>query len=268
MAEQMFSQSQLQALADALGETTGGLTGSEIAHLLATCRMQDPSPSLSKRHRLYNAFAVRQNKAQNRRAILEFIRQAMKPELYARTPERYEPLRTIVNRALSFVGLAVTASGELQTAVVARTLTEAQTRAEELRTDLHLRGVHNDVLQFCREELLVDNYFHAVLEAMKSVADKIRSRTGLSDDGNTLVERAFSGDRPLLAINTLKSESERSEQRGFATLVKGAFGMFRNPTAHAPRIHWVMNKTDAEDLLSLASLIHRRLDKANMPPRS
>jgi len=45
-------------------------------------------------------------------------------------------------------------------------------------------------------------------------------------------------------------------------LVKGTFGMFRNTTAHEARILWAMDKVDAEDLLSLASLIHRRLDSA------
>lgn len=40
-----------------------------------------------------------------------------------------------------------------------------------------------------------------------------------------------------------------------------------NPTAHAPRIHWALDKADAEDLLTLVSLIHRRLDAARVPPR-
>ncbi|WP_245518726.1 MULTISPECIES: TIGR02391 family protein [unclassified Mesorhizobium] len=44
--------------------------------------------------------------------------------------------------------------------------------------------------------------------------------------------------------------------------------MFRNPMAHEARINWAMSKEDAEDLLSLVSLIHRRLDAASMPPRS
>jgi uncharacterized protein (TIGR02391 family) len=66
----------------------------------------------------------------------------------------------------------------------------------------------------------------------------------------------------MLAINPLKSDSERSEQRGFANLIKGIFGMFRNPTAHAARIDWTMEKRDAEDLLSVVSLIHRRIDGA------
>ena len=71
----------------------------------------------------------------------------------------------------------------------------------------------------------------------------------------------------MLAINSLKSESERSEQKGFLNLVKGTYGMFRNTTAHDARIHWNVSKDDAEDLLSLVSLIHRRLDAATMPPR-
>jgi uncharacterized protein (TIGR02391 family) len=77
----------------------------------------------------------------------------------------------------------------------------------------------------------------------------------------------LSGDPPLLAINPRLTASERSEQSGFANLVRGTFGMFRNPTAHEARIHWAMTKDDAEDLLTIVSLIHRRLDKAHMPAR-
>jgi uncharacterized protein (TIGR02391 family) len=77
-----------------------------------------------------------------------------------------------------------------------------------------------------------------------------------------LVDAALCGSAPLLAINALATESQRSEQSGFANLIKGTFGMFRNPSAHEARILWAMSKDDAEDLLSLASLIHRRLDAA------
>ncbi len=71
----------------------------------------------------------------------------------------------------------------------------------------------------------------------------------------------------MLAINPLKTDSERSEQKGFVNLLRGTFGMFRNTTAHEARINWPIAKDDAEDLLSLLSLIHRRLDKTHMPPR-
>jgi uncharacterized protein (TIGR02391 family) len=264
----MFSQSQLTAIADALADTSEGLSGSEIAHLLTTCKMSDPSPGITKRRRLYNAFVESQNSRQDRKAILAFIRHSMKPELYARNPERFEPMRTNLNRALAFASLSVDASGTLSSGDKATTLAEAERRAQDLRADLVKRGVHPDVLQFCKAELIVDNYFHAVQEATKSIAAKLRARTGLTDDGGTLVDRSLGGDLPMLAINALKSESEKSEQRGFVNLLKGTFGMFRNPTAHEARILWNMDKADAEDLLSLASLVHRRLDKATMPPRA
>lgn len=188
----------------------------------------------------------------------------MKLARYGREPHRYEPIRARLNLALAFAGLVVDESGELKSADVAQTLPEAQRRARNLRAHLEGRGVHPDVLKFCRAELLADNYFHAVQEAVRSVADKMRSQTGLPDNGATLVDRILAGSPSMLAINPLSTASQRSEQRGFANLVRGAFGMFRNPTAHGARIHWAMSKEDAEDLLTTVSLIHRRLDAAHI----
>lgn len=262
-----FSQSQVEAIAAALGDTGDGLTGSEIGHLLAVVKMTDPGGDLTKRHRLHNAFVASQNARGDRVAILAFMRHAMKPDRYLAAPGRFEPLRARLNAALVFAGLACDAAGKLCNVERVSTLPEAERRARDLRADLEARKVHPDVLRFCRSELLVDNYFHATLEAVKSIADKLRTRTGLDDDGATLIDRAFSGDAPMLAINPLASKSERDEQRGFANLLKGVFGMFRNPTAHEARINWVMDQSDAEDLLTLASLKHRRLDAAHMPPR-
>lgn len=262
-----FSREELEAIASALGDTEFGLTGSEMADLLAASRMKDPSPTMTKRHRLFNAFVESQNAKQNRANILAFIRKAMKPQRFLRHQHRFEPLRANLNEALSFSGLCVHASGELASADKTATIGEATRRAKELRADLQSRGTHPDVLKFCREELLADNYFHAVLEAVKSVAEKLRTRTGLTDDGATLIDRVLGGSPPMLAINSLSTESEKSEQKGFANLVRGTFGMFRNTTAHAPRLTWKMTKDDAEDLLTIVSLIHRRLDSATRPPR-
>ncbi|MDX8510185.1 hypothetical protein [Mesorhizobium captivum] len=78
-----FTQSQLQAIADALGETADGLTGSEIGHLLATVKIADTGSPMTKRHRSYNAFANDQNKRGARTHIIAFIRKAMKQERFA-----------------------------------------------------------------------------------------------------------------------------------------------------------------------------------------
>ena len=260
--EKTFSQSELEAIAAALADTSEGLTGTEIGHILAALTMADPTPEMTKWKRLHNAFVERQNHSHNRRAIVQFIREAMKPERYAKQPERFEAMRFNLNRALAFSGIAISAAGHLSAVTRAETLTEAARRADELRADLTRRGVHADVLRFCRAELVADNYFHAVLEATKSIADKLRTKSGLTEDGAKLVDATLGGSAPHVAINDLLTDSHRSEQGGFANLVKGTFGMFRNPTAHEARVLWAMSKEDAEDLLSLASLIHRRLDQA------
>jgi hypothetical protein len=100
-----FTQPQIRAIADALGDTSDGLTGSEIAELLTICSTADVDPALTKRHRLYNAFVNDQNQRQNRRHILGFIRHVMKPARFVRCRERFEPMRTLLNQALSFGGL-------------------------------------------------------------------------------------------------------------------------------------------------------------------
>jgi uncharacterized protein (TIGR02391 family) len=117
-------------------------------------------------------------------------------------------------------------------------------------------------------ELLQDNYFHCVLEATKSVAQKIRDKTGIEGDGATLVDQAFSIETALIALNTIQTESEQSEQKGFANLLKGIFGTFRNVLAHAPKISWAVNRIDAMDALTILSYIHRRLDEATVVPPS
>ncbi|MCV6575116.1 MAG: TIGR02391 family protein [Cohaesibacter sp.] len=262
MMTKLFSQDQLEAIAGALGDTEDGLTNSEIAYLFQTSKMADPGPN-TKRHRIYNAFVQSQNTKQSRANILAFIRQSMKPAKYIKNPERYELMRANLNKALVFAGLVVNEQGELSATSRAKTLSEAELRAKDLRHDLELRSVHPDVLKFCKAELLANDYFHAVHESVKSIASKIRDKTGLVDDGASLIDKALNGKSPLLAINSLNTVSEKSEQSGFANLIRGTFGMFRNTTAHEARIHWPMDKKDAEDILTIVSMIHRRLDTAH-----
>ncbi|MEI8146164.1 MAG: hypothetical protein WCH83_11935 [Alphaproteobacteria bacterium] len=112
----LFTRARIEAIADAFGHTEEGLTGSEIGGLLESIGANDPSATLTKRIRLFNAFVKQQNHDQNRTAILVFICKAMKPERFLRDPHRYEPLRTRLNAALSFEGLAVKADGTLEAA--------------------------------------------------------------------------------------------------------------------------------------------------------
>lgn len=192
---------------------------------------------------------------------------ACDPARFIGNQEGHEDYRVGVNRALSMIGKAVGPDGKTIEVKTARTVSEAQLRAAELRETMSGRGSHPDVIRFCRAELIQDNYFHAVLEAVKSMAQKIRDKTQLDGDGADLVTRAFGTSEPLWVINDYRNEGHKKEQTGFCNLLIGIFGMFRNPLAHEPKIYWEMKREDAEDLLSMLSLIHRRIDSAYMRPR-
>ena len=107
-----------------------------------------------------------------------------------------------------------------------------------------------------------------LLEASKSVAQKIRDRTGLTGDAATLVDAAFTTktNMPPLAFNRLEDSNELSERRGLATMLKGFFMTFRNPTAHSPKVSWAVHEAEALDMLAQASMFHRRLDDATVTP--
>jgi uncharacterized protein (TIGR02391 family) len=261
-----LEETRLQAICTVIGDTAEGLTGSQIWQLLGRCGIDDPSPGITKRDRLFDALRAKQERDGCANNVLAFVETALDPVRFIGNAAGFAAFRDRLNEALAFSGFHLGEDGKLHAVSQARTLDEAQERAGRLRSELTRRKVHPDVLQFCRAELLQNNYFHAVFEATKSVAEKIRQRTGLTSDGADLVDKAFAVGAPLLAINTLRTETEQSEQKGFGNLVKGMFGTFRNVTAHAPKITWSIGEQDALDLLSLVSYIHRRIDAAaNVP---
>lgn len=270
MAIPTFEATKLQAICDVLGDTEHGLTGGEIGRALAAVGIEDPLAGATKRHRIFEALAARQQRDRCGNNVVAFIQTALDPVSYARDTSKFHERRERLNQVMVFDGLRVGENGKVTKTAAVSTLGESQERAGRLRAALERRGqVHPDVMRACRAELLTENCFHAVLEATKSLAQKIRDRTGLTCDGAALVDEAFGfrGQVPYLALNSLTTETEQSEQSGFMNLLKGIFGHFRNPTAHAPRISWRVPETDALDLLVFVSYLQRRLDAAVRTPR-
>lgn len=257
-----FNAQQLEAACKVLAETERGLTGSEIGYLLQDCQIEDVSPEMNKWKRLFNALVKVQNIHQVGNHLIMFINRALNPVSYARDQVKFDWRKDELNVVLSFSGFYIREDGKVIRASKETTLKGAQARAGALRATLESRGVHPEILNYCRAELVEENYFHAVLEAIKGVAERIRNLSGLTTDGAELVNIAFSVKVPILALNSLKTETEISEQKGFGNILVGLFGAVRNPTAHAPKITWPMTEQDALDILSLISFVHRRLDGA------
>jgi uncharacterized protein (TIGR02391 family) len=272
-----LDESIVRSLADVLGRTEGGLTNKQIDELLAAARIPDPTPpsppgtfvAISKRDRLYNALSARQRGDQCSNAILAFVAKALSPVRFHDSPGAFDPLRTEINVPLAFAGYYVDEAGKLRPKSRAETLSEARRRAMRLRNKIVDRGAHPRLLRYCVSEIDDDNYFHAVLEASKSLADEIRHRTGCTEDGVPLIDTVFEvGKRghPLLALTNMSTATERSRQIGLANSLRGVFGSLRNPGAHEPRIKSTMTEQDAVDELCHMSYLHRRLDECHEVP--
>lgn len=259
----------VEMVADVLGATDTGLTAAEIGQLLAATNVPDPYPSDTKRHRLREALLARQAKDQASNCIIRFIAEAMAPVRYTAKPGLFTARQDALNEVLVHVGLRVNDQGKIVRGVSVSTLSEAAKHASALRTELRRRGTHQQVLDYCTDEILAKNAFHASLEATKSVADRLRKMTGHHLDGNRLVDAVLTAGQngtPSVAINAHRTPSELDEQKGFANIVRGLFSMYRNPVAHDPRINRKVTDDDLLEVLTTVSMIHRRLDTASVTP--
>lgn len=251
-----FPEGQVEALAKVLGDCG---SGTDISRVLTDRGFVDASGESTKWRRLYAIFLASQRQHHCANRVLDFIQAFLTPARFVGRSEEFEARRSELNSILGFAGLEYGKDGQFRGIEAIRTLAEAEARVRTIRAKFQGRRIHSEVLKYCRAELLHDNYFHAVFEAAKGLAQRIREVSGTHGDGAALVDHVFSIERPLLAFNSLQTETERSEHKGFAALLKGCFAAVRNPLAHEPKILW-QGEDDAADYMSLISLLHRKLD--------
>jgi uncharacterized protein (TIGR02391 family) len=184
------------------------------------------------------------------------------PSRYVNKKEKYDLFRNHINQQLAFVGFLIREDGNLKKIDKASTISDVQIKADNLKHEIEKRNGHKELIKYCKSELLANNYFHAVFEANKGLFARIRELSGLTSDGNSLIEETFS-QNPVLIINNYTTQSEKDEHKGFCNLLKGLCGMFRNPESHEPKVSWVVSEQDALEILGMISYCHRRLDNAH-----
>lgn len=257
-----LDEAVVTSLAKALGEA---ITGRELTSILDAQGLSDGSDESTKWKRIQWVMTQSQKRTGSANESLALTVAILNPARFVGRPDEHTELRANTNEALSFAGLSVGDDGVLRSVRAATTLSEAEDRARRIRAKFKDRRLHPELLRYCEPELLQENYFHAVFEATKGLAQRVRDRSGTDGDGAVLIDRVFGGESPLLAFNTLQTETERSQHRGFAAMLKGCFAGIRNPTAHVPKILWE-DEDDAADYLTFISLLHRGLDKCvNVP---
>ncbi len=256
-----FPRAVMKGISQILGDTKTGLSGTEIQNLLAQVQIVDIEPAITKWKRIFSAFANYQNKSQCSNAILNFIKEALSPAKFVNNQIEFEEKRSLINQQLHFVGYRYNENGTINEITQAKTISEAQLKADNLKSKLELRETHFEIFKYCKAELISNNYFHSVFEANKGLFQRIRELSSYSEDGNRLIEYVFSSN-PVLIINNFQTKSEKDEHTGFCNLLKGLCGMFRNTEAHEPKISWNISEQDALEILAMISYCHRRLDNA------
>ncbi|MCL5801428.1 MAG: TIGR02391 family protein [Gammaproteobacteria bacterium] len=183
--------------------------------------LEDNSGESTKWRRLYWVFFASQQQYGCANRIIDFIQAFLIPARFVGRNEEFEAHRERLNTILAFSGLEYLPNGRFRRCEMAQTLDEAEERARTIQAKFQGRRLHSEMLKYCRAELMQDNYFHAVFEATKGLAQRIRDLSGIQADGAVLVDRVFSIDQPVLAINSLRTETEKTEHKGFAALLKG-----------------------------------------------
>ncbi|MDA3948105.1 MAG: TIGR02391 family protein [Spirochaeta sp.] len=259
-----FDPGTVEAVAKVLGEAG---TGTDISRYFEANNMIDDSGESTKWRRINSVFLISQATTRSANQILAFIRSYLVPARFVGKRDEFEHHRGELNAVLILHGLEYGKDAQFRHTTQARTLDEAEARAQGVRNKLAPRNTHPEVYKYCQPELMQENYFHAVFEACKGLFQRIRDLSGIEADGTNLIDRVFSVEKPFLAFNTLQTETEKSEHKGFAQLLKGCSAAIRNPLAHGPKILW-QGENDAADYLTLISMLHRKLDQCVKVPQS
>lgn len=260
MAVKSFDHTTLKNIAEVVSVI---LSHTEITQELQLAGIKESNQGTNKKDRLFYAMKDRQQQDACGNNILAFVKKVIDPRRYINNEIEFEQHRCNLNSKLLFEGIEMNKYGEFATVDKARTITEARERSQKIKQKIHGIGVHPDALKFCEVEYLQENYFHAILEITKSVADKMRQKTNYVSDGSDLVDECFAlgkEKKPMLAFNLLNTPSEESEHKGFANLMKGFFSMYRNPKAHNPKINEETQLSEMMEVLVISSIIHRKLD--------
>lgn len=217
----LFSSQQLEGISKVLGDTTDGLEGSEIGHFLIECGMRDPTSVITKWQRLYNALVDDQDRSLIGTHIMQFIATAMNPARYRRETVLFPTRSDRLNSVLAFAGYQMAEKAKVRVTDSFGTISESLDRANRLHSALVQRAVRSDALMFCRAEIVPENCFHAVFEAMKRISARIRTLSGLSKDGVVPVHEEFRqqyGSPPMAIIPSL-AVTQRSERSWLVNLL-------------------------------------------------
>jgi uncharacterized protein (TIGR02391 family) len=135
--------------------------------------------------------------------------------------------------ASDLAGLGVAVNPAPASSAEAAHEAERPDHGDELFAQYDRRIVNPELRAATRSRFASRHYADAVEAGVKALNERIRARTGRTEDGDALMTVVFSPSKPLLRVNKLKSKADESAQRGHMQLCQGVVAAWRNPRAHA-----------------------------------
>ena len=123
--------------------------------------------------------------------------------------------------------------------------------------------LHAEVRKSSYEQFRNHQFRDAVLNAVVALFDLIRKLSGLREDGEALINRAFSLTDAYLVFSDLDTDSGQNDQKGFMQILRGAYQGIRNPKAHT--LEHDLTEEKAAQYLVFTSLLARRVEDRKRP---
>ena len=123
--------------------------------------------------------------------------------------------------------------------------------------------IHPEIVEISKTRFDARHFADAAEAAFKLINERVKTivkgRTGIEFDGAPLMQKAFSSDNPVIALDDISTLNGKNVQIGYQQLFSGAMTGIRNPKAHS---NVQIDAARSMHLIFLASLLMSKLDEA------
>lgn len=254
-----FNVQSIESISYTIGDI---LTGSKISTMFNQLNLIDNSNESTKWKRLNFVMCKSQETFNCGNKIVEIIEYVFFPtSSWFDSVSQYSDCMNKINKCISFYGLELNAEGKIYKTKHSTTMSEANERYDLLKSKLLERNIHPLIMKFCTKDIVVEDYFSIIIEASKSIYERIRQMTGIELDGNKLIFACFDKDYPIVVCNSLKTETEQNIYNGLRSILISIGQIGRNPRSHTPKIYSYDNLENCLDILNIISFAHKMLDQ-------
>lgn len=259
-----FNVQSIETLSNILANI---LTGSKITAMLNYLNLEDTYPKDTKWIRINHAMVTSQSAFRCGNKIIEIIEYVFHPtSTWFTSLNHYNEEMSQINKCISYYGLELQSDGKVHLTESTSSKREANERYDLLKSKLSERNIHPEIMKFCTQDIVNEDYFSIIFEASKSIYDRIRNMTSVNKDGNQLINYCFNRNEPFIVFNSLTTSTEINLYEGFKNILLSIAQIGRNPRAHTPKIYSYENLDNCLDILNLISFAHKMLDQCFVNP--